>query len=213
MYPRDTHFELYYGRTLIDVFGLVVSGAGLLLLIGCASRRTTASRVENVIAAPFRPLLATFERHYFVLSVFFLAIAVAGGALTRYSLRLPERRYQKAQEAYRARDFDKAIELLEAWTAADKETFKQATALYQLGVSYSEIGNHAAATHVHERLRFDFANVNYGAGTLFHLARNYARLGETERAKHYAALLEQEHPDTSWLKRLQKENSDLFGSG
>jgi len=208
--PEQSHFELYYGRTAVDWIGLLITVAGVLLLVGCATSRRRAAAFEVATARPFMPLLALFERHYITISLVLFAAAIAGGATTRYSLQASDRAYKAAQAAYKARDFDEAIRRLEAWTAEDKDTFKQATSLYQLGVSYSEIGAHAAAITTHERLRFNFKNVDYGAGTIFHLARNYEKLDELERAREYARLLEKEHGETNWLKRLGRENPALF---
>ena len=96
------------------------------------------------------------------------------------------------------------------WTSTDRDTFKQATALYQLGVSHSELDHHAAAVQVLERLRFEFPNVNYGAATLFHLARNYAALGALDDARNAAAELRTEAPDSQWLKRLAREHPEIL---
>ena len=139
-----------------------------------------------------------------------LALAVAAGATTRLSLRAPEKAYRAAQDAYKARDFDDAIARMEEWIATDRDTFKQATILYQLGVSYSEVDNPTAAIQVHERLRFEFPNVNYGAWTLFHLARNHANLELIERGQLYARTLDEEFPDSNWSKRLRRERPVLY---
>jgi len=125
-------------------------------------------------------------------------------------LQAPDKAYRAAQQAYRDRDFDAAIEQYEAWTQVDRDTFKQATALYQLGVSYAEIDQPAASVDVHERLRWQFPNVNYGPGTLFHLARSYDALGMKDEARERAAALLAEHGESNWVKRLRRERPGLL---
>jgi len=210
VYPKSSHFEMYYGRNFIDWLGLAISLGGLLLLVGSGMSPRLSDGLQRTLYRPFSPIFEFNARHYVVLSLVLLLLAVGGAWYTRTSLRRADRTYEAAQEAYRNRDFDDAIKKLEAWTAEDKDTFKQATALYQLGVSYSEVGNPAAAIEVHERLRFEFANVNYGAGTLFHLARNYEKLGMTDQARVYAQELERDFADQSWTQRLKRENPELF---
>jgi tetratricopeptide (TPR) repeat protein len=210
VYPKGTHVELVYGRNLIDWLGLAISAIGLVLLLACWISPRLADAAATLVARPFGPLLRVFERHRILLSILLLAAAVAGGAATRMALRAPDKAYKQAQEAYKARNFDEAIKRMERWVATDRDTFKQATMLYQLGVSYSEVGNPAAALAVHERLRFQFPNVNYGAGTLFHMARNAADLKMIEKARHYAEQLQTEFPDSSWSTRLRRERPALF---
>jgi TolA-binding protein len=137
---------------------------------------------------------------------------VAGATYIRLSLRAPERAYEEAQEAYKARDFPKAVQLLEDWASIDRDTFKQATVLYQLGITHTELKNPAAAITTHERLRFQFPNVDYHAGTLFHLARNYAALGSKAEARDYAEKLEKDYKDSSWARRLRAEVPDIFSA-
>ena len=139
-----------------------------------------------------------------------LIAAVVGAGASRITLRSPEGDFVAAKEAYKKRDFQTAIEGFEAWISLDRDTFKQATALFQLGVSYSDTGLHSAAIRVHERLRFEFPNVNYGAGTLFHLARNYEALDLINKAVETRRMLEKEFPGSSWILRLKREHPRLF---
>jgi tetratricopeptide (TPR) repeat protein len=208
--PRGEYFELTYGRNAIDWLGLFISIVGLAILIVCSLSRPTAEALARNIARPLSPLIKAFERFPKTLTILLLTAAIGGGWATRVALRKPDNEYARAQDAYKARDFTNAIRLLEHWTSTDRDTFKQATALYQLGVSYSELGDYAASALAHERLRFEFPNVDYGAGTLFHLANSYASLGVPERAREYAHLLETEHPETSWMERLRREHPAVF---
>ena len=95
----------------------------------------------------------------------------------------------------------------------DKDTFKQATALFQLGVAHTELKQHAAAVQVHERLRFEYPNVNYGPGTLFHLAGNYRARGLRDKSDEAAALLKRDHENTDWMKRLERARADWNKEG
>jgi len=211
--PSTSHVEIEYRRNLIDWLGLAISLLGLALIGTCWLQPRFAAQLQAAIAAPFLPTLRFFERHRLLLSLLFVGSAIAGGVSTRMALRAPDQAYAAAQEAYRTRDFDAAGERLEAWVSTDRDTFKQATALYQLGVAYTQKAQHAAAIQTHERLRFDFPNVDYGAGTLYHLAHNYAELEETDRARDYAALLARDFPDSSWLARLRREAPELLSAG
>lgn len=208
--PKTEQFEMVYGRNAVDWIGLIISLAGLALLIGCAVSSPIAAAVERIAMIPLAWLPPIFERAPRIFTAVLLIVAIGGGWGTRLALRRPDIEYAAAQDAYKAREFDDAIAKLEAWVSTDRDTFKQATALYQLGVSYSEVKNFSASALVHERLRFEFPNVDYGAGTLYHLANAYAQLDAPERAREYAAILEKEHPGTNWSERLKREHPDVF---
>ncbi len=211
VYPPQSHFELYYGRRLLDWFALGLTWLGLAwALISVFSRRASEAGID-ALSRILGPVFAAMQQRRRVLSTLLLLLCILLAFGSRYALKKPDDTLHKqAQEAYRQRDFERAVDLLSRWTAEDKDTFKQATALYQLGVSQSELGNHAAAVMVHERLRFDFPNVNYGAGTLFHLARNYSALGLSEKSRKAAALLDKDFGDSNWTKRLKREEAQLF---
>ena len=150
--------------------------------------------------------------HRIVVSIAAVVTLVGIGAYTRYSLREPERSFQEAQDAYKKRDFPKAIRLLEAWTSTDKDTFKQATALHQLGLSYNETKQYGSAVEVLERLRFQFPNVDYGAATLFHLAKAWNALGDNDKARAYATILAVDFADSPLHKRVLREMPELLPS-
>ncbi len=210
VYPQGSHFELSYERTPLDWIALSLTWLGLLWAAACiASKKVSSASVETLVALT-GPVFAIMERRRLILSVaLFAALALAGAAM-RVALTRPDTLYAQGQEAYKAREFEHAVRLLEDWTATDRETFKQATAIYQLGVSHSELGNHAASVQVHERLRFEFPNINYGAGTLYHLAKNYAALDMTDKARAAAVELEKNFADNHWVKRLRREQPDLL---
>ncbi len=209
--PKGRSVDLVYRRNAIDWIGLVLTLIGLVVLAVCLLRRSARDRLERALARPWAGVLAAMERRRKVLAPVLVLVLVGIAAGTRYHLRSDEWQYRQAQEAYRARDFERAAELFSDWIATDRDTFKQATALYQLGITYGELGRPAAAIEVHERLRFEFPNVDYGAGTLFHLARNYHRLNEIERAKKYAAQLLADYGSSGWAQRLKRELPDLVG--
>lgn len=210
LYPKSEHVEIVYGYRFIDWFSNVISLAGLLLLLACFASPRIADSVESWIAAPFQPIFDFNDRHGTLITLLLVTAFLGTAAYTRVSLQAPDKAYRAAQQAYRDRDFDAAIEQYEAWTQVDRDTFKQATALYQLGVSYAEIDQPAASVDVHERLRWQFPNVNYGPGTLFHLARSYDALGMKDEARERAAALLAEHGESNWVKRLRRERPGLL---
>ena len=176
-------------------------------------RPALATRLCSELAGKMTHLLAPVETHAKVALLVLLLIATASAVATRLALRNPDSLYERARVYYSDREFEKAIALFEGWIATDRDTFKQATALYQLGASYSARGQHAAAVLVHERLRHQFPNVDYGAGTLFHLTSNYAELGLDDKARLSAAILFERFPDSTWETRLVREQPLLFGGG
>ncbi|RMD81011.1 MAG: hypothetical protein D6815_12835, partial [Candidatus Dadabacteria bacterium] len=212
VWPQSASFDIVYRRNAIDWIGLLLTVCGIFGVgLAWASPRLSA-RVEELLAPAWTPVLARVE-HWRVWLVPALVIGLVGvAAATRISLRSEERAYQAAERAYRARDFERAAKLLARWTASDKDTFKQATALFQLGIAYGETDRPVAAIRAHERLLFEFPNVNYRAGALFHLARNYYRVGELERARDYARTLRSEYPETGWSKRLARELPQLLSA-
>jgi outer membrane protein assembly factor BamD (BamD/ComL family) len=208
--PRTERVELLYVRNAIDWIGLAISVVALALLLACTLSRPAADRLAAMLARPFGPLVKLFESFPRTLTLMLLVGFIGAGWATRTTLTAPDKDYEAAQEAYRAREFEEAIRRLEDWTATDRDTFKQATSLFQLGVSYSELGDFGASALAHERLRFEFPNVNYGAGTLYHLANSYAKLGVPDRAREYAKILEAEHPENNSLERLRREHPGVF---
>jgi hypothetical protein len=210
VYPNRADVEIKYARLPIDWIGVVMTGSGLLLLAATLMSPGVRAAIPTRLARVAGPLLLSMERHRIIVSLALLSVMIFIGAYTRYSLRVPDRSYERAHEAYRAREFDEAIKRLEDWTRIDKDTFKQATALHQLGISYNETGQFAAAVEVLERLRFQFPNVDYGAATLFHLAKAWEALGDTARARDYAVLLSAGHPGSPMEKRLRREAPTLF---
>ncbi len=210
VYPSATRMELVYGRNAMDWLSLFLTIGGLGILAACMVSSAFAERFRRSAHAPFLPLTRGLSAHPRLAALILVILAAAAGAATRYTLTAPEREFQAAKQLYRDRDFPAAIEAYRQWTADDKGTFKQATALYQMGVSHSELGHHGAAVQILERLRFEFPNVNYGPGSLYHLAINYAGLEMPERAKEAAALLAEEPNGESWLVRLQRKNPELI---
>jgi tetratricopeptide (TPR) repeat protein len=211
-YPRARHVEITYERTVLDQAGVGLSVAGLSLLLLSVVSRRSRDAVTIGMATAAGPLLRVLERHYVLASTIVVLALIGTGAYTRWALREPERTYQEAQTAYRNRDFPEAIRRFEAWTSVDQDTFKQATALHQLGVSYGDVGQHASAVEVLERLRFQFPNVDYGAATLFHLAKSWRALGADERAREYAVLLSVDFGESPLNERLQREEPSLFSA-
>ncbi len=210
--PRSNHLELVYGTNAIDVVGIVLSGSGLLVLIALTLRPGLAARASSELAARLGPGCRFLEDRARLILVLVLVAAVAAATTTRLSMRNPDALYDQAHERYRKREFNEAVELFEQWIATDRDTFKQATALYQLGASYTALGHHAAAVLAHQRLRFEFPNVNYGAGTLFHLISNYAALGLDDRARRALAELADDFPGSNWETRLKRERPQLFSA-
>jgi len=210
VYPSASHFEMVYRRNAIDWLALSLTFLGIAVWLWCVFDRRTADRIVAGITRSIEPALETWGRHALWIGLALVLVGSVAGAATRLTLRAPDKEYSQAQRAYQARDFQAAITLLRDWTQTDRDTFKQATALYQLGVSHSELDHHVAAVQVLERLRFEFPNVNYGAATLFHLARNYAALGDLDKARNVVAELRKEAPDSQWLQRLAKEHPEIL---
>jgi outer membrane protein assembly factor BamD (BamD/ComL family) len=213
VYPNGPHVELTYVRTALDRTGVALTLLGLGFIVVSLAWPRPRELVVAGVSRLVGPLARALERRRTLASVVLAVAMIAAGAGTRLSLREPDREYQEAQEAYRNRDFESAIRLLEEWTAEDRDTFKQATALHQLGVSYNEVGQYASAVQVLERLRFEFPNVDYGAATLFHLAKSWLALGAADRAREYASMLQINFADSGLNQRLRKEAPSLFSEG
>jgi len=209
VYPKTTSFEMTYGRNAIDYAGISLSLFALLVLLSLIARPRWAEAIATACVRPLTGGLDRYERNRTWLAMLLIAIGIAASVGTRVSLRSPDRAYREAQQAYRSRHFRRAVELLNPLVTQGGDTFKQATELFQLGVSLSELGDHAAAVQILEKLLFDFPNVNYGASTRFHLARSYAALGLGAEAKQNALALANIAPDSVWTRRLRREHPDL----
>lgn len=205
VWPKTENFELYYGRNALDLFSTTLSLLGLAFALLCLARPQIGAvpvRVADRVFGPVFRIIAAYPTAFG--SVLLLAL-VGAGVHTRYDLTEPDRAFREGQDAYRKRDFQRAIDTYGEWTKQDRDTFKHATALFQLGVSYAEADQPLAAVETLKRLQFQFPNVNYGPGTLFHLARSYAALDMQKEAKEAARALYKDHADTAWTKRLARE--------
>jgi hypothetical protein len=210
VFPHQRQVVLEYRRTMIDWVGVTLSLLGLAVaLVALASKRAREA-ITNLIARLDAPVVRLIVAHRVIVTVAGIVGMVGVGAYTRYALRAPERSFQEAQDAYKDRNFPEAIRRLEDWTSTDKDTFKQATALHQLGLSYSETKQYGSAVEVLERLRFEFPNVDYGAATLFHLAKSWEALGDRDKARAYATILAVDFTDSALHKRLLREFPDLL---
>jgi hypothetical protein len=213
VYPKGDQVTLEYGSRPIDLLGAGVSLLGLLfLLVATVSTRAREATTGGLLRV-FLPLYDAVAGAARPLTVAAIVLAMLLAGYTRVSLTQPDLGYELAQSAYKARDFESAVFHLSDWVSEDKDTFKQATALFQLGVAHTELKQHAAAVQVHERLRFEFPNVNYGPGTLFHLAGNYRALGLRDKSDEAAALLKRDHENTDWMKRLERAQADWNKEG
>jgi tetratricopeptide (TPR) repeat protein len=210
VYPETETLEIVYGRTPLDWFSLSLSWLGLAVVLICGVSRGARSWAVVRFGGLFQPLFRTSARFSLPLGLGLLIVLIGSAAATRNDLTEPDRAFRLGQEAYRERDFATAVSRYSEWTRIDRDTFKQATALFQLGVAQAELGNHAQAVQTLERLRFQFPNVNYGPGTLFHLTQSYAALELTNKARETAAVLATEHAETAWVKRLARENPELL---
>lgn len=212
VYPKQNQVVLEYKRTALDWVGVALTLLGLLLAFATLASARARDAITALVARLATPGMRLVAGHSIVVSVVAMVTLVGIGAYTRYSLRAPERSFQEAQEAYKKRDFPQAIRLLEAWTSTDKDTFKQATALHQLGLSYNETKQYGSAVEVLERLRFQFPNVDYGAATLFHLTKAWNALGDGDKASAYATILAVDFADSPFHKRVLREMPELLPS-
>ncbi|HYC57616.1 MAG TPA: 6-pyruvoyl-tetrahydropterin synthase-related protein [Candidatus Binatia bacterium] len=210
VYPSSGHFEMYYGRTLLDYVAMGTTALGVLWLLA-ASVSPRVSRASVTAAGRiFRPIYAPVSRYPRSIFVAFVVICIAAGALVRYEVRDDDVLYREGQTAYRERKFERAIEVFREYAADDRDTFKNATSLSQMGISYSELQKFELAVDTLERLRFNFPNIDFHASTLFHLARSYAGLGNLALAIERAKELRQKYADTPYPQRLDRENKEVF---
>ncbi|HET9061824.1 MAG TPA: 6-pyruvoyl-tetrahydropterin synthase-related protein, partial [Candidatus Binatia bacterium] len=210
VYPHQRQVVLEYKRTALDWAGVALTLIGVLLAGVTLASRRARDAITALIARLSAPAARVMAAHRVIVSAVAVVVMVGIGAYTRLALRAPERTFQAAQDAYKKRDFPEAIRRLEEWTSIDKDTFKQATALHQLGLSYSEMKQYGSAVEVLERLRFEFPNVDYGAATLFHLAKAWDELGDRDKARAYATILAVDFADSPLHKRIVRELPDLL---
>ena len=207
--PSSNHFEMSYQRTALDWTALAATIAGLLWALGSAVspslRRATTAPIARAFALAYQPL----SRHATSISVVFIVVCVASGSVVRYEVRDDDVAFRLGQEAFRARNYEVAAQIFGQYTLDDQDTFKQATALLQLGTSQAELGRHELALDTLERLSFDFPNIDFRANVLYLLARSRVAIGRTEEARANARELTERYSDTQWLARLRKENPTL----
>jgi TolA-binding protein len=140
-----------------------------------------------------------------------ILVFVAAAAAVRYEIRDVDKTFREGQTAYQERRFEDVVRVFTEYLKEDSDRPKVATAWLQLATAYSELKRPELAIDAFETLHFNFPNIDYGAHVFFHLARNYAAIGDVKRASDYGARLEKGYPDSSWAKRLHKENPELIG--
>jgi len=208
--PASEHYEMSYDRTALDWFALTTTIIGILWAAGCTISPKVRRATTAPIALAFASLYAALSRHAAPVSVVFVVACIASGSAVRYEVSDDDAGYRAGQEAFRAKQFERVVDVFGEYTRDDKDTFKQATALLQLGSSQAELGRHELAIDSLERLNFDFPNIDYRANALFLLARSQAALGRIEKARACARELQERFADTPWLTRLQKESPELL---
>jgi tetratricopeptide (TPR) repeat protein len=212
--PATSHFEMVYSERALDWFALATTWVGILLALVTSMhagfRRATARFATSMLRPLGRALAPAKVR--IPLNILLVLACIAAAVTVRYRIRDLDATYRAGQQAYQDRRFEDVVTIHGEYVRDDRDTAKIATALLQLGVSYTELGRPELAIDTLERLRFSFPNIDYGAQTLFHLAKNYLAIHSREKAVQSAELLEKTYPETSWPKRLRKENPDLFAS-
>jgi len=210
--PTSGHFEMIYSERALDWFALATTWLGLswagVAAVNGRVRRAT-SRFATGLMRPLGIALAT-SRVRLPVNVLLLLVCALAAATVRYRIRDVDSTFRQGQTAYQEKRFGDVTTIFSEYVRKDSDAPKLATALLQLGSSYSELGQSELAINTLERLRFDFPNIDFGAQTLYHLAKNYSAIGSRERAAENAALLEKKYSDTSWPKRLRKESPGLF---
>lgn len=208
--PSSSHFEMSYGRTALDWTALAATILGILWALGSAAsptlRRATTAPIGRTFGTLYRPLC----RHASSIAIVFVIVCIAAGSIVRYEVRDDDVAYRVGQEAFRSKEYERVSEIFGEYTKDDKDTFKQATALLQLGTSQAELGRHELAIDTLERLTFDFPNIDYRANVLYLLARSKMALGRNEEARANARELEERFAETQWLARLRKEKPELL---
>jgi len=210
--PQSGHFEMVYSERALDWFALATTWLGLLWAVAAAAnprvRRATA-RGAVAVMKPFGEAI-TPVRVRVALNSLLLLLCALGAAGVRYQIRDLDSTFRSGTTAYQERRFEDVIRIHREYILDDTDSPKKATALLQLGTAYSELARPELAIEAFERLRFNFPNIDYGAQSLFHLAKNYAAMGKGDRATEYAKLLEKGYAESSWPKRLRKENPGLL---
>lgn len=210
--PTTSHFEMYYGRNALDWAALAASLLGLGWCLLATLNNRVARKTKVMTQRAIRPIYVACAGRVRWLSAGLAIAAIAASISVRYEIRDTDATYRQGQEAYRDRRFADVVSVFSEYVRDDRDTFKQATALLQLGVSYRELDQPELAIVALERLLFDFPNINYGATGQFHLAAAYESMGETERAKKSAATLLRKYGGTPWAARLKKEFPRLVPS-
>jgi len=210
--PRTGHFEMVYSERALDWFALATTWLGLAWAGAAAANPRVRRATARGAVAVFRPIgeAMTPPRIRVTLNVVLLIACAVAAAKVRYDIRNGDSTFRAGQTAYQERRFEDVVRLHGEYLLDDKDSSKNATALLQLGTAYSDLSRPELAIDTFERLLFNFPNIENGAHTLFHLAKNYAAMDNRQRATEYAMLLEQKYAETTWPKRLRKEMPGLL---
>jgi hypothetical protein len=212
--PTTAHCEIVYSETALDRFALATTWTGLLWAAAAFLNRRVRRGTAKVFASVFGPAWRAMQprRIRVTVNVLLLLACVAASLLVRHRIRDVDSTFREGQAAFQERRFEDVVRVFGEFVREDSDRPKVATALLQLATAYSELGRQELAIATFERLRFEFPNIDYGAHTAYHLARNYRKAGDLRRAAVEAAIVEQKYPESSWAKRTRKEFPDLFPS-
>jgi outer membrane protein assembly factor BamD (BamD/ComL family) len=208
--PKTGHFEIIYSERGLDWFALSTTWLGMLWAAAAVVSPRVRRGSSRAFVAAFRPVGEAFAPARVPANFVLVVLCVAASAFVRYEIRDVDKTYREGQTAFSEKRYEDTIRVHSEFVKNDEDRPKVATALLQLGTSYSELGRPELAIETFERLRFDFPNIDYGAHSYFHLAKNYVALRDETRARKYAELLDKGYPDSGWVKRLRKEFPQLL---
>lgn len=212
--PTAPHFEMVYSERSLDWFALATTWLGLAWAGAAVASGRVRRATTKAATAVLRPIGSAMSpaRIRVPVNILLILACAAGGATVRYRIRDLDATYREGQTAYQEKRFEDVIRVHTEYVSDDRDTAKNATALLQLGTAHSELKHPELAIEAFERLRFNFPNIELGAHTLYHLARNYAAIDQKERAMERARQLAESYPEASWTSRLRRERPDLLAA-
>lgn len=210
--PSTTHFEIVYSDTALDWFALATTWLGLVWAGAAFTNGRVRRGSTKVFVLLFGPAWRAMQPAHVRIPVntVLLLVCAASAGIVRYRINDIDSTFRVGQAAFQERRYEDVVRELEDFVHEDSDRPKLATALLQLGTAYSELGQSELAITTLGRLRFEFPNIDYGAHTAFHLARNFLKIGDRTQARQEVEMLDSRYADSGWAKRAHKELAELY---
>ncbi|MDY0045482.1 MAG: 6-pyruvoyl-tetrahydropterin synthase-related protein [Syntrophales bacterium] len=209
VYPKENDVRLYYGGTLWDrigailsILGIICIAAGIFFSRKGSTARTIRSRIEESAAArPAKALAALVNRRQKVIVVALAVFVCAASAWlivkTGDDPRVLHNKAIKLRDKDRLQD---AREIFYRILSAYPDYPKADEAYYYYAICYWKDHNWEKTIEVFEKLTATYPESPWVPEALFHIGKAHVFLKNQKKANEYFDQVIRNHPTSRWVK-------------